>query len=40
MKTTNWRTETTFIDQDTGEVLRATNEKQLKYLNYLNQLDF
>ena len=30
MKITNWRTETVFIDQDTGEILNATNERQLK----------
>ena len=31
----NWTTKSVFVDVDTGEVLPYTNERQLKYTNYI-----
>ena len=31
----NWITKSVFVDVDTGEVLPYTNERQLKYTNYI-----
>jgi len=29
-----WSTRSVFVDVDTGEILKVSNERQLKYLNY------
>ena len=33
--TLKWFTKSEFVDIDTGEVLPYTNERQLKYTNYI-----
>ena len=34
-KKINWKSVSLFVDIDTGEILKITNERQLKYTNYI-----
>ena len=34
-KITQWKSVSLFVDVDTGEIINVTNERQLKYLDYI-----